>query len=257
MFGPSFSDASPPLLKPTFRMAHTLYQIQDLTLARLVPDYRYPHLDALVVREVELGKDISISSDYNIYESFYTAPVQGLRLTRRLAKWFQFTFDPSSKNSATQWQMQAEESRLYMLRQPQAIFKELCSNPTARQWLQETFEYRADAFFLIGYRSVINAKLIWKGQNNAEYGTYETVGERIIAVCYRKVTFKLLKKSSGAFLGQENRWKIFCEDRGDDNEEDAILEADIVEGDEIDDEGDEIDDEGEEIDDEGEVSEVE
>ncbi|EHK25709.1 uncharacterized protein TRIVIDRAFT_215504 [Trichoderma virens Gv29-8] len=215
-------------------MTHSLYGIQDLTLASLIPDYRYPHLDALAPRVVEPGKDFSVSSDYNIHDIFHSTPIYASRPGRRLAKWFRFSSDANSENDITQWRMQAQESRLYMLRQPQAIFKDLCLNSTVRQWLQETFENRADAYFLIGYRSVINATLIRQDKNATEQGSYKTTGERIIAVCYRKVTFRFLKKSDSASLDRDNCWRLFSDDRGDDNEGDVMLEADIMDGDDID-----------------------
>jgi hypothetical protein len=57
-------------------------------------------------------------------------------------------------------------------------------------------------------------------------------GEQIYAVQYRKVDFKWFSSRSvdNAFLESNNRWKIFWEVRGKQNDENNVLEADVVDG---------------------------
>ncbi|KAK1249005.1 hypothetical protein MKX08_007225, partial [Trichoderma sp. CBMAI-0020] len=236
--GIPFSEVPDFSSKPNFIMTKTLYGMGDLALASLIPDHRYPHLDALVARVVEADRDFSVSSEHNIHDVFHATSMPTAQLRHRFAKWFNITSDSITANNSALWQMQAEESRLYMLRQPRAIFKGLCSNLTVRQWLQDILEDQGDAHLLIGYRSVINANIVRQDRDATEQGGYRIDGERIYAICYRKVTFNFLRKVDSAHLGRDNCWKLFSDDRGggndeNENESGSILEVDILDEDEV------------------------
>lgn len=211
-------------------MTNTLYAKEDITLASLIPDYRYPNQDAVVAMTVEKDRDFSTYIDKNVQDVFHVASTSPSKLSKLFIKFLHLS--PEVKGALSQWRMQAEECRVYMLRQPRAIFKQLCANSAVRQWLECTVMYGEDAYFLVGYRSAVNAKLVHEDLNSSSQRTFDLTGERIYAVCYRKVSFKFMKKVDGAYLGRENCWKLFCEDRGPN--EDAFMEVDILDEDEND-----------------------
>jgi hypothetical protein len=60
--------------------------------------------------------------------------------------------------------------------------------------------------------------------------TYKAVGEQVYAVEYRKISFEFFskKKVDKAFLQHGSRWEIFWSSRGQEDDEDNIVEAKLV-----------------------------
>ncbi|GKU07054.1 nucleoside phosphorylase [Fusarium langsethiae] len=202
------------------------YEKENIQLASFVPKVRYPDQDSFTALSVK-EDDISIRVDQALSEYF---PVRPSSISTPLKSLFQRVFAISDKESIeSHWHVQTSESRSYMLRQPKAIFNKACLLPEVRDWLQEAFMDSRSVAFIIGYRTALNAKLAWKPvwKNNFDSSTdhgRSVLGERIYAICYRKVNFRFLKGPKGAFLAASNSWNLFTDGRGSG---DAFLEADI------------------------------
>ncbi|KAK4960804.1 hypothetical protein LTR66_012869, partial [Elasticomyces elasticus] len=232
---------------------------EDVLLASLIPDKRYPGEDALAVLRLDEEKDVTVRVDKNFKgrmdtgsDSFFKAMVTRL---------FSMSWESETNSN---FQVSADEGRIYALRQPKALFKQLCTLAKVRKWLQEGYLDKQDTYFVIGYRTLLNAKLIRQDQHSSKVsaqgqvpigaaggvdptpeggmnvevagghgqtaggeGEFETLGERIYAICYRKVDLKFFEGVDSAFLKSGNHWKSFSKTRGNASAEDETLEADI------------------------------
>jgi hypothetical protein len=249
----------------TFIFTTAPYQKSDVPLASLIPDKRYPNQDALTKIVLKEGEDYSITIDKNFdgrihleSNSFFKTAVTSIFST----EW--------GKESENSFHVTAEEGRIYALRQPKAIFKKLCEIEEVQKWLQEGYIDKQKTYFVIGYRTLLNAKLVHQDKRSTkvegkvkipvgaavgldptltgymdpqvaighQQGThnetkFQTIGERIYAICYRKVGFKFSKVGNGAFLDSENSWKSFSKTRGSRApEENEVVKAYIEEQDE-------------------------
>ncbi|KAI9861601.1 MAG: hypothetical protein M1813_005211 [Trichoglossum hirsutum] len=235
--------------------------IDDVPLGSLVPDKRYPHQDALSVAQL-VEDDYSVRVDRNFRERMHTGSKSFFRtVIMRLVS--------ASANIETHnySQLSSVEGRTYELRRPKDVFRQLCTREDVQRWLEDGYIGRLEAYFIIGYRTFLDGKLVRQDHSSSSSariqiptgagqtpvaglgaemvaelshsagggGEYEMVGERIYAVCYRKVNFKLSKGVRGPFLEPGNRWRPFFK-RSEDPGEATIIEAYI--GDEDEDEGD-------------------
>ncbi|RTE82289.1 hypothetical protein BHE90_003220 [Fusarium euwallaceae] len=214
--------------RPSFLATRDWYERENVSLASLVPTIQYPDQDFLVAVSVK-EEDVSIHIDRALSEYF---PVRSETMNTGLKNALRRVFLQSSGQFTTNhWYVQASESRTYMLRQPRAIFKSICLLPDVRSWLGELFLDGQQAYFIIGYRTALNARLVWEAaRENSVLAdanhSRSVLGERIYAVCYRKVSFRFLRGPETAFLTASNRWNLFTDARGSGGNN-GFIEVDI------------------------------
>ncbi|GFF94816.1 hypothetical protein IFM61392_09452 [Aspergillus lentulus] len=211
----------------TFIATNNLHAREDVPLASMVPDRRCPNQDALVPIIVN-GEDFSLSVDSQFSQALSIQTATQSLVKRQLARLFSKSNDKDIEN----YQVSANESRLYLLRQPNGIFRRICGLDHAKEWLQECYEYGQDVYFVVGYRTLLNACLIPQRLNvNTEKNHYQMLGERIYAICYRKITVKRLKGKISPNLDSGNCWRLFLENnRGSGKETvmEALLESEGI-----------------------------
>ncbi|KAK6337162.1 hypothetical protein TWF718_009946 [Orbilia javanica] len=233
-----------------FELANRLYIKEDVILASLVPDRRYPNQDALVEVHLEKWKDYSISVDRNFSEFVKSNAKSNSGFKRALSKIF---LSPAVKEVGGDVQILAEESRVYMMRQPRNVFKQISTLPSVREWLTSFYLSSEDVYFIVGYRTLVNAQFVAADlkvdrkarQNRSQPGPrenyrYETTGERIYAICFRRVNVTALQSGDTSMLDSTNCWRVFTEDRSPDLDsdsdvdmEDEIISADLETEDEL------------------------
>jgi hypothetical protein len=78
-------------------------------------------------------------------------------------------------------ELSAPEGVVYELRYPKAWFRELCSLPAVRTWLEETIDEGENAFLVIGLRTLKDARITQRDQTSRCTGLKATapVGEAI------------------------------------------------------------------------------
>jgi hypothetical protein len=235
----NFMDTA-PLPASTFILTNRLYSKDDISLASLIPDRRYANQDALIGIAVKEGLDFSVSVDKGFSEFVRMQANTDSIFRKTISRLF---LTPSAKVVGSDMQVLAEESRVYMLRQPKAVFQQLCSHETVKQWLQEYYSNNGYVHFVVGYRTVLNAQLVAKDMGTAvnrrlpvgigDRSRYSTTGERIYAICFRKVTIKRFGNVNAEILDSTSQWKVFSDDRRAGVEADEVIEADIEEDDEV------------------------
>ncbi|KAI9826048.1 MAG: hypothetical protein M1832_000497 [Thelocarpon impressellum] len=165
-------------------------------------------------------------------------------------------------------QLSSAKSRNLELRQPRKVFTELCALPAAREWLESGVREGEKSYLVIGYRTVSNATFTAKSSSQVQLSGDVTVpvstiatggadvlglgsaldvsvgadhgrshtneiffrasGEKIWAIRYQKVSFKLFKHRSAetAYL-EKPRWVMLTENRASAGEEKEEVELDL------------------------------
>ena len=116
----------------------------------------------------------------------------------------------------------ADEARVYSLLNPKNVFKTLCDDNEVKKWLQDGYQDKQDSYLVIGYRTLLNAHLTSRTRPTSMLQTnrnFETTGERIYSICYRKVRYRFMQSSIEPALQPGNRWKSYFKIRGAKEEE--------------------------------------
>jgi hypothetical protein len=164
-------------------------------------------------------------------------------------------------------QISAFEGHIYELRSRKAIFKALIARDDVREWLQEGILTDDKSYMVVGYRTFSDASTTRQAQASREVagqvdlpladaavgipgagqvlgldvsaGAGRAVssdsnqqakfpGERIYAVCYRRVKFGFIRKVDNAQLEGTNQWIMYPETKGAVTDEDAeVVDADL------------------------------
>ncbi|KAH6983624.1 hypothetical protein BKA56DRAFT_482926 [Ilyonectria sp. MPI-CAGE-AT-0026] len=247
----------------TFILTSTPPSIDEVRLGSLVPDIRNPEQDALTPVQVEEFKDFQTKVDKNFAGHISAGSDSFLCAT--LSRLFSVALGANSNES---FKVSAQEARMYTLSQPRTLFRRICESPKAKEWLEEGYLDKQDTFLVVGYRTLLNARLVrhdqrasnaaveahlpagalagvdptpsgaldagvalGHGSHHDTHADFRTTGERIYAICYRKVAFKFLKGPESVHLKSTNVWKPFARTRTTQVSEEGLIEADAEEED--------------------------
>ncbi|KAF3918687.1 hypothetical protein AA313_de0206826 [Arthrobotrys entomopaga] len=234
----------------TFMLTSRLFPKEDISLASFIADRRYPNQDALIVTStnqkqdkisnisLKEGRDFSVVSDKNFSESVGTQITKDSSLRKAMSKLF---LKPMFQADG-EMQVFAEESRVYTLLQPQALFQRMYEDPDIQKRLQRFCLKSKKVHFITGFRTLLNARFVGKEKRAPQFARlppklagepfYQTTGERIFAICYRKVNLRRLNSKDGGdgILNSESDWKGFWEEvrgSGDPNANEAAAVEEI------------------------------
>jgi hypothetical protein len=244
---------------PEFILTTSPFGKDDIPIGTFVPDRSTPSTDAIRPYEIP-DEDISKTSDKNFDGTIRTQAENWFQLL--IARFLSFVLH---SEKSTTFHVTADEGFIYMLRQPKEIFKLSLAADGVKEWLEDNHDDQQDIYFVIGYRTFVNAKLYRERNKTTEAsgktevpvsegagdpigsvniglrgghksleqvkGGTETTGERIYAICFRRVKITREKKELKATL-KSSQWQPFATTRGKDENGDVILEAvldDVVE----------------------------
>lgn len=206
---------------------YSLYNKDDVLLASLIPDKNYPHQDRIAHVDVQCSIDYSITTDYNIIRHLETGSTVSFKtaLTRL------FSAD-GNFNDSTIYDITADKALIYELRQPTEMFARLCEQDTVRTWLQKRHRWGKPSYFIVGYVTLIDSKLKCRHEQSSRASAGMVVpivtavgaqpltlaldaevsvgagsgiargehltphGERIYAICYRRVRLSFYRRLS-------------------------------------------------------------
>jgi hypothetical protein len=234
------------------------YAKRDVRLASLIPNKRYPNQDALI--KVELTED-----DYTNNQDRNFAGCLDLGSKISFSGEFSKAISLAWKSQTSHIiQVTAEEARVYELKQPNELFTRLCKDKDVQKWLQSTYRGQCRPRFVTGYRTLLNAKVEGQHEHSTNISAeasipvgvatgidptltgladvgftvkresresgkqeLECLGERIYAVCCRKVNLKFSVGGDfkGTSLDKENKWQSHATDRGETQIEAELVEA--------------------------------
>ncbi|KAF3121705.1 hypothetical protein TWF703_001824 [Orbilia oligospora] len=233
---------APP--SPSFILTDRFHLKGSISLAALVLDRRYPNQDTFVSSKVSLqpGGDFSVSVDQNFNELVGTCAKSSPAFKKALAKFF---FPSSTKGIEGDIQVVSTQSSVYTLLQPRTLFNKISGTIEFQNWLGDAWAGKKPLYFVVGYRTVTDAQFIGKEikslsnrripQNISYKPRYNTDGERVYAICFRKVKFERSPKGTVQVLGSTNRWRVFNKQRGHalDSELEHIISADLCDDEEV------------------------
>jgi hypothetical protein len=247
------------MTSPTFILTTSPFGKDDIPLASLVPDRRSPSTDLKTPYDVK-PDDYSKNQDKN-FDGLISSGSETwfkLLLTRFLSAAL------NSEKTAS-FKVTADNGYIYMLKQPKSLFKKVVSGEAIKEWLEQEYRDGQETWFVIGYRTFVNAKLFRERHKSREasgkgaapigqpvgdgtgstdvevevghkswdevIGATETTGERIYAICYRRVILKFCKGKLQVRLDGYNTWKPFSATMGENEVEEEYIEADIADED--------------------------
>src|SRR6266536_4224665 len=240
------------------------FTLEDVRLGSLIPNIRNPHQDALAPTTAIEGKDYTVRTQKN-FKTLLSSEHE-LSFSAYFTKLLSVDHASTSK---AHLELSSKEGIIYEMNQPKKWFRELCKLKEVQDWLQEGIDDGQDTFMIIGFRTLKDAKLEQRGEatlqtkfqadipigeaiSSAASGgvanvglkgnhasreehedTAEMEGERIYALCYRRVKHSWHERKSvdNAFLQSRNIWRTFSDTRTDD-EDGKFLEVDIEDYDE-------------------------
>lgn len=265
------------------------FNVSDIALASLVPKIASPHQNALQLDRTLDSSEISDRPVNNFSDEILDLEDSGF-LTR-LTKFVSFS---SSSSQATGLKLESAQGRIYQLKQPSALFQELCAQTrqgdkagvaqevtehvatkatnqeqTERQQrLEKKYQAGLSEYFITGYCTLLDARMEAlqqhstaktgsvkaptgeianaasagaagpladklnihvegaKHESHSEHSSLWAPGERIFAVSYERVKFKLFKRGDvdAASINGTTRWIMNNQTRGisPDDPQDAV-----------------------------------
>lgn len=248
------------------------FNVSDIKLASLVPSIKSPHQDALHLERELSPEEISGRNAKNFHGHIFDQ--KDSRLISKLTNFASFS---ASSSKAAGLNLDSMSGWIYELRQPNALFRELCAqaqeadNPSShqesgkkserkdhKQRLENKYETGLSEYFITGFCTFVDAKMeTWNEDNNAktgfanvpvgkiataashgaaapiadsldvsvEAGKTEThggssdlwaPGERVFAVSYQRVKFRLFKRGNvdAASINGTTQWIMINQTRG-------------------------------------------
>ncbi|KAF3213235.1 hypothetical protein TWF679_005464 [Orbilia oligospora] len=232
---------APP--SPPFILTDRFHLKGSISLAALVLDRRYPNQDTFVSSKVCLQPgDFSVSVDQNFNELVGTCAKSSPAFKKALAKFF---FPSSTRGIEGDIQVMSAQSSVYTLLQPRALFNKISGTIEFQNWVGDAWAGKKPLYFVVGYRTVTDAQFIGKEikshsnrripQNISYKPRYNTDGERVYAICFRKVKFEQSPKGTVQVLGSTNKWRVFNKQRGHDIDSglEQIISADLCDDEEV------------------------
>jgi len=147
---------------------HTPYKKDDILLASLVPNKHYPNQDMIAKVVIEEGEDYSVAIDANISSRAEAASDSFFKTA--LTRLFSLAGNASDN---TVCDIVAEKALIYELRQPTAMFERICAQDSVRKWLQEQHRWGQRSYFIVGYRTLVNAKLNRRQEQSSRLSALE------------------------------------------------------------------------------------
>jgi hypothetical protein len=228
------------------------YNKSDIPLGGIVIDAKVPTQD--FIGQTAPDQNISMSIDEN-----FTGNAQNESKTSfqwLISMIMSIFWNVESEDSL---EVTADEARIYSLLQQKAVFEELCAQEETQQWLKYCCREGENPMFVVGYRTLLNAKLVRKThydtsiagkvqvspalaaglpdsdatrvEASASYhdgskGTleFDARGERVFAICYRKIKFRYHSGKVDVSLRKGNLWKL-SSNRGKVSEDVKLVEA--------------------------------
>lgn len=247
----------------TFILTSSPFVLNQITLGSFIPNIRQPHQDGKRPYTVK-ASEYSVQPDdaFNGLINISSRSFLNLFATRFAT--FSFQHDKSSMLRIT-----AQRGRIYSLDNPTSLFEEMVfgqeTGEDMKEWFERCKRQKIQPRFVTGYRTFIDGH-ISRGQhltadtaggstipistaqgdlsgtadievqaghrtNTDMKGDAQAPGERIYAICYRKINISSHQGKVEALLEQKNKWEPFAAMRGAVDEE--YFQADLSDNDDV------------------------
>ncbi|KIW88542.1 uncharacterized protein Z519_10588 [Cladophialophora bantiana CBS 173.52] len=234
-------------MSATYIFTTSPWSKEAISLGSIVPDRRCPNED--IIKGAVTEEDVSVTVNNNFKGVIDNGSQTILRGTIA-ALWLTICSIFWKVESTGSFEISAKEARLYSLSQPTAIFQKLCELDHVRKFFQDCHRQEITPAFVTGYRTLTDAKLLQKGQsvstasgsgdvktggigndpsdavrstvqvgremNDGRCLEYQTKGEAVFAINFRKILIKVRKSELVPSLERQTptSWLIFSNVRG-------------------------------------------
>ena len=245
------------MVSRTFILTTSPFTKAQIALASFVPNIKQPHQDSERPYQVT-ESDYEVQTDEALGFILKSSSESHLKIL--VTKLFSGGVERDSESKS---QVTADSGYIYSLNSPQMLFKNILPNESLQRWLEDCKESKISPRFVVGYRTFVDSRLTAGYQKGTSVEGHATVpvgeimgdptgitdvgakagyakkheasaamtarGERIYAICYRKVKVTSIGKGVAATLAQDNVWEAFAASRGeeDDDEEDEFVKAEL------------------------------
>ncbi|EPS29036.1 hypothetical protein PDE_03982 [Penicillium oxalicum 114-2] len=249
----------------TYIFTASPYTKDEVPLGSIVPDILYPNEDA--IKPLLTDNDFfSSARDSDLSAHVYEDSFKYLQGTL-LAVWKTLCSIFWRVESARNFEVTAEKGYTYSLKEPKRFFAVLVQKEQGvREFLEECYKERLRPVLIVGYRTLLNAKLVHAdngsltvsasgqvtagggsdvsndstgahievghGQKAGEGVTLRLDGERIFAIKFRAINIRIVQGDMVTSLERSNpnSWRIFPQTRGK-TEKAEVIEALLEESD--------------------------
>lgn len=223
------------------------YKLTDIRLGTLVADPTNPLPDSLTALEAKEDVDYSKRGHGD-----FTGALDAEETLTWMAQITRLLKISKSKSESQTLNVEAREGSLYELKDPKIFFRLCCAEPKTRQWLREGLQQGDDAFFVVALRTFVDASIggaareekslqvegdapvgdavkantgvspgdaadlkgsVSRTSVHGDQAKFSLEGERVLGLCYRRVTVSKRKSISEAELGKPHIWKMFTGQR--------------------------------------------
>ncbi|KAI9681367.1 MAG: hypothetical protein M1817_002650 [Caeruleum heppii] len=250
-------------MKSNFVLLNTLIPVEEVRLGGLVCDLLSPQTNAFTDQLPAESSNVYVDENKDFGTRLAQSSDDGF--SSNLTKLFKTMTKVENEESI---QLSSASVKNSELRQPRKVFTELCTFPAAREYLETGVREGEKSYLVIGFRTVSDATFAAKssstlklsgkvtvpvstiatggadvlglgaaldvgvgadrGRSNSDTVAFKAPGEKIWAIRYQKVSFKLFKKRSTetAYLDKP-RWVMLPANRAAAMGEEEEVEADL------------------------------
>ncbi|RYP81102.1 hypothetical protein DL769_002158 [Monosporascus sp. CRB-8-3] len=241
-----------------FILTNSPYTTKQIALASFIPNVKYPHQDAQKPYSLR-DSDWSSQADDAIDLLVSRGSATGISaLATRFARIF------FKNETGDAWRLQAQKGYIYSLENPADLFRDIVFGKGAgehmQRWLEDCKLQGVTPRFVVAYRTYIDARLFTSRQRSTieaggvvvpgivlgdvsgmadigaeashrsddqTRGEMTLPGERVYAICYRKIRIRYREGKTAATLVNKNVWEPFDAPRGA-AEGPVYIEADLA-----------------------------
>lgn len=242
----------------------TLLSPSSVRLGRLVTNTRSPHeeyIDPLDDDDRPSPKDTIVNIRKNFEETRKFSKSSKLR--SYFTEFLSISYQSQSSGVSS---ISAPQVTVHELKNHPTWFRDACSLPEIRTWLEQRIDDGKTVYLIVGFQSLRDARLSQSMSSRTSQGAtanlpvselagvrapvnitpkaegdhdvgheqnsaYDAPGEQIFAVQYRKIKFQWLSsRTIENIVLDETRWKAFWDSRGpdDDEEDEDVLEVNLT-----------------------------
>ncbi|ERF72990.1 hypothetical protein EPUS_08847 [Endocarpon pusillum Z07020] len=237
-------------MKSRFVLLNSLVPIEEIRPGGLVSELLSPQTNAFAGNLPPESTDVYIDENDNFGVLLANSSEGAFR--SNLTKLLRTSSTIGNEESV---QLSSARSRSIELRQPRKVFIQLCKSSEVRQWLEDGVREGAKSYLVVGFPvSTIasgGADILGLGaaldvgvgadhsRSHSDSVYFHARGEKVWAIRYQKISFKLFKHRSTetAYL-EKPRWVMLSKNRAaSTGEEEVELDLDDLEQDDIEENG--------------------
>lgn len=226
-------------------------------LGRFVLNIEYPEQDFYSPSSAKITEENASSVELETFRETLTR-TEGSKFHTFLTKLFSTIYSTREESTT---EIESAVCKTYQLLNSGEFFRNECGVDAARKWLERAIKRRRDVYLTVGIKTLTNTHISVGQRRSTGLGgdvelpitqpaptgimdsgvggirskqtgqatNFMAPGEHVYAVQYRKIEFSWFSSRSieKASLEHGNRWKIYLGGRGDEEDEEDVVDAEV------------------------------